>query len=103
MTCLVLGARRYSFDGGGGQTVEGCTLFVVYPEDQQLGEEYKGLFPFSQSGNLDAFHQLDQLPGEYQLEVRKRPGPKGKPQDTVVGVSYVGAASVAGAPNGTHG
>ncbi len=76
-------------------------MFVIYPDDQELGVEYKGLFPFSQSGSLDAFHQLAQLPGRYELEVRKRPGPKGKPQDTVVGVEFVGGPVGIGSLDGS--
>jgi hypothetical protein len=96
--CLVLGARRYSFEDE-GRTVEGVSVHYL-DEDFEPNTEEKGQLPFKISAPLSVFDQLNQLPGVYEVDIRRRPGRGGRPSDQVVGVSYLGPA-FAGAPNGS--
>ncbi len=95
MRCLVLGARRFSFprdDGSGRQ--EGTTIYYLAPEDQEVGGDMSGLFPFQVNGGPSLFHQLPQLPGEYELRMGRRPGARNKSQEVVLGVEFVRGVSV---------
>ncbi len=100
MKCLVLGARRYSFDGEGGGKVEGVTLHYV-THDQEAGQDQKGTIPLQVSAPLSVFHELQAVPGSYDVDFRQRPGRGGKPTLMVAGVSYGGPISLGDAENGS--
>lgn len=93
MKCLVLGARRYSFDGEGGGRVEGVTLHYL-TDDQYSDRDQKGRVPMQVSAPSEVFHQLNQLPGEYEVDFRQRPGRGGKPTLSAVGVTFTGKSPV---------
>ncbi len=88
MKCLVLGARRYSFDGEDGGRVEGVTLHYL-TDDQFPDENQKGQLPMQVSAPSEVFHQLSQLPGQYEIDFRQRPGRGGKPALACVGLEPV--------------
>lgn len=92
MRCVVLGARRYDFKDDAGGRVEGVTLHYL-TQDGIEDANQKGNIPLQVSAPSDVYHQLSQVPAEYDIEFRQRPGRGGKPTLTAAGVSYVGEAS----------
>lgn len=95
-----MGARRYSFDGEGGGKVEGVTLHYL-TDDQEVGQDQKGTIPLQVSAPPSVFHQLQAVPGSYEVDFRQRPGRGGKPTITVAGVDYLGGISFGGSENGS--
>lgn len=97
MECLVLGARRYDFKDDDGGRVEGVTLHYLTLDSIDSGEvdeNQKGEIPFSVSAPTAVYHQLEQLPGYYEVDFRQRPGRGGKPTLQATWVSYAREFSV---------
>jgi hypothetical protein len=87
-----LGARRYDFKDDDGGRVEGVTLHYLTLEGSD-GSDSRGEIPFSCSSPPALYHQLEELPGMYEVDFRQRPGRGGKPTLQAVGVSYSGEPS----------
>lgn len=98
MEVLVLGARRYDFKDDDGARVEGVTVHYVTLDSEDEGspgsdDNQKGEIPFSVSAPTAVYHQLEQLPGRYEVHFRQRPGRGGKPTLQATRVSYAGEPS----------
>jgi hypothetical protein len=95
-----LGARRYDFKDDDGARIEGVTLHYL-TSDQDGGEDQKGTIPLQVSAPPSTFHQLEVLPGRYDVDFRQRPGRGGKPTLTASGVDYLGPISLGDPENGS--
>ena len=100
MQCLVLGARRYDFKDDGGGRVEGVTLHYL-TGDQDGGQDQKGTIPLQVSAPPSVFHQLQEVPGRYEVDFRQRPGRGGRPTLMASGLSYLGGVSFGINENGS--
>ncbi len=100
MRCLVLGARRYDFKDDGGARVEGVTLHYL-TADQDGGSDQKGTVPLQVSAPPSVFHQLQEVPGSYEIDFRQRPGRGGKPTLTAAGLTFQGPVSFGVPENGS--
>jgi hypothetical protein len=86
--CLVLGARRYDFQDESGRRVSGVTL--TYLTGDLEGEaDRRGQASLSIAAPPDVWHQLQAVPGIYDIDFRQRPGKGGRPQLQAVGVHFL--------------
>ena len=72
--------------------MEGVTLHYL-TSDQDGGQDQKGTIPLQVSAPPSVFHQLQEVPGRYEVEFRQRPGRGGKPTLTASGLAYLGGVS----------
>lgn len=101
MRCLVLGARRYDFKDNDGGRVEGVSLHYL-TLDGSDDSDVRGEIPLSCSAPPAVFHQLEELPGMYEVDFRQRPGRGGRPQLVCAGLEYIGAAPIGVSTNGSR-
>ena len=88
-TCVVLGARSYSFEDAQGKLVSGVSVTYI-TGDVENEADRKGAFPLTITGPLQLLAQFPTLPGVYDMDFKQRPGPKGKPTLQVVGATLKG-------------
>ena len=88
-TCVVLGARSYSFMDDKGKPVEGVSVTYLTGDVEEEADR-KGAFPLTITGPLQLLGQFPSLPGVYEMDFKQRPGPKGKPTLQVVGATLKG-------------
>lgn len=85
---VILSARRYEFDDEKARRIEGTT--VTYVADDPVDDAMvKGLAPLSISAPVAVFHQLQDVPGVYDIDLKMRPGKGGKATISLVGVQFV--------------
>jgi len=86
--CLVLAARAYSFTDAAGKAVEGATLtYVGGTAEAEAGR--RGLEPMTVTVSQGLVATLGSLPAVCDLEFRMRPGPKGRPQLSLVSATVL--------------
>lgn len=91
--CLVLSARRYDFKDDEGRRVEGVTLTYL-TGDVDREADRRGQSPLSIPAPVDVWHQLQAVPGFYQVDFRQRPGKGGRPALQAVGLEYLAAVTL---------
>ena len=86
-TCVVLGARSYSFTDDKGKPVSGVSVTYLTGDVEHEGDR-KGVFPLTITGPIELAAAFPSLPGVYEMDFKQRPGPKGKPTLQVVGAKF---------------
>jgi hypothetical protein len=86
--CLLLSARRYDFKDDDGRRIEGVTLTYL-TGDVDHEADRRGQSPLSIPAPVDVWHQLQAVPGFYQVDFRQRPGKGGRPALQAVGVEFL--------------
>ena len=86
-TCVVLGARSYSFTDDKGKPVSGVSVTYLTGDVEQEADR-KGAFPLTINGPIELAASFPALPGVYDMDFRQRPGVKGKPTLQVVGANF---------------
>lgn len=87
-TCLLLSARRYSFEGDRGGNVEGVQLTYIVSGSVENTENQRGVAPLTISAPMEVFSKLAAVPGVYDMDFKQRPGKNGRPSLQVVGVTF---------------
>jgi hypothetical protein len=86
--CLLLSARRYDFKDDDGRRIEGVTLTYI-TGDVDHESDRRGFAPLSLPAPMDVWHQLQAVPGYYQVDFRQRPGKGGRPTLQAVGLEFI--------------
>lgn len=89
MECLLLGARRYSFDAKDGRHVEGVTLTYLIPDSVLEGQDSRGVAPLQVTAPVQVYDELQAVPGFYTLHFSQKPGKDGRPVLTCTGVQHI--------------
>lgn len=77
--CIVLGARSYDFtDKDTGRAVQGVNLTYLVDAAPDA-EDRRGFEPLTIGTSQEVFDSLGACPGLYEMDVRQRPGPRGRP------------------------
>jgi hypothetical protein len=97
--CLVLSARRYSFDDAAGKHVEGAMLTYLTGVPEREADR-RGCEPMTAPVPGEVYSELGALPAVCDLEFRQRPGPKGRPTLTITSVGRVQPVDLLAAMNG---
>ncbi len=87
---VILAARRYDFEDERKQRIEGITVTYL-SGDQESEAAVKGCLPLSISAPPEVFHQLEAVPGVYDIDLRMRAGKGGRASISLVGVRFVDA------------
>jgi hypothetical protein len=93
MECLILAARRYDFKDDDGRRIEGVTLTYL-TGDVDHEADRRGQSSLSIPAPVDVWHQLQAVPGFYQVDFRQRPGKGGRPALQAVGLEFLGAVAL---------
>lgn len=97
MKALIFHARAYSFTGRDGSLIEGNT--VSYIEDMPVSENPNeaGLPPQTVPALDEALADVLQgkLPGLFDIDMGRRPGPKGKPETILTRAKFLSPVPVA--------
>jgi hypothetical protein len=86
--CLILSARRYDFKDEDGRRIEGVTLTYL-TGDVDREADRRGQAALSIPAPVDVWHQLQAVPGWYQIDFRQRPGKGGRPALQAIGVEFL--------------
>lgn len=84
---MILSARRYEFDDEKSRRIEGTT--VTYLADECSDDPMlKGMLPLTITAPVSVFHQLEALPGVYEIDLKMRPGKGGKAAISLVAARF---------------
>ena len=91
---LVLSIRRLDFKNDKGDQVQ--LVKVTYLDQAEANENVRGAQPLTINGALELWNDIEQVPGQYELDFRQRPDSKGRPTLTLAGATFLGAAQAVG-------
>ena len=94
-TAIMLSASQYSFkDEKADKMIEGCSIHYALTDSlapYNDGERpFKGYKPAKATLPVEAYDNIAEVPGLYNLEFEFRPGIDGKLVGTVVGFEFAG-------------
>jgi hypothetical protein len=95
--CLILAARRYDFKDEDGRRIEGVTLTYLTGDIDREADRV-GQASLSIPAPVAVWHQLQAVPGFYQVDFRQRPGKGGRPALQAVGLEYIAPVTLQAPP-----
>lgn len=99
---LVLSVRRFNFTSEkSGELIRGITVEYIDPGSELVGAgDRRGLPAFSIGGDLSLDGSFTAVPGVYEIDLRMRPGLKGRPTLQLSGATLVKGVKSAEILNG---